>query len=1566
MAAYAFPRGDLVKPKMFVAMAVMVMVGVLGLPPVGTPLQPSAAAAAAAAGAPVRYTYDALGRLKTVTDPAGQQATYNYDAVGNLLSIARGTAVGTLAASGLGAAVPVAPTVDSVEPATATSGETMRITGSGFSSDPLENSVRLGALAATVVSATESALEVTAPPGAAGGQVRVNTPYGAATGKQAATVKAATEEDGPTKAAKRQGTRPLPSAGRGATALAGQTVKLDGSPLAGVTVSIGKAKAVTDQFGHFLLKAGAPGRQKLAIDGATVPGPLRYGFYEAGVTLAAGKTTELAWDIWMPVQDLSRSVSLPSPTTQEVVVTNPDLPGAEIHVPAGTKITDRFGKPVTQLTMTPLPLDRTPIPLAPGMPIYFDLQPGGATVDGPGLQVVYPNLTNHMAGTRLDFVTHDADAPGMGWRAYGSGIVRPETKNIVPEDKTRLYRTSGFSVIYNPLCGDQCPEPGEESEDGDPVNLSTGLFVMDKTDLVLPDVMPLALTRTYRQNLYVLKSFGIGQTNSFDLFIAPDQNGHYSLSLPDGGKVAFAPGVDGVYRAQGTPTSFYGAELTRLSSYDFTIRMRDGTVLTTGGKTASLIGIADRFGNKLTISRNANGQMQRVTSPNGRWIAFTWGVCTGGSLCITKATDNIGRSTTYGYDSDGRLTTVTDAAGKTTRYGWAACDGTLACTRMVTITDPTNATFLTNRYDANGRVDRQTQADGKIYSFTYTLNASGKVTRTRVTDPRAIIRSVSFNASGFTTSETLALGKPEQQITTITRNTTNHKITKTVDPLGRATTFIYDTGNNLKSVTQASGTTSAATTSFTYEPVYNRMSTVTDPLGRVTKVGYNDAAHTITTTDPLGRSAITTLLEGQPAMIKDALGHRTDLSYLFGDLVAVADPLGRVSTRYVDDGGRMRRATDPMGNYVQIAYDKLNQVTSSTNALGGVTAYGYDANGNLLTLTDAKNQATSYAYDLLERPITRTDPMGRTHTFAYDANGNPITLTDRNGTVNSRTYDALGRVTTAAFGVTATGSESTISYLYDAANRLTKATDSGAGEINLVYDTLDRLTSESTPRGTVTYTYDKVGRRATMTVAGQPEITYGYDDGDRLLSITQGASQARYGYDSIDRRTSLTLPNGLVQAYSYDPASQLQSITYQSGTTSLGDLTYTYDATGRRTSVGGTYARTGLPEPLTSASYNANNEMTAFGTKTLTYDKEGQLKSDGSNTYTWNARAELISITGGAPSNFAYDAHGRRTHKTAGGTTTGYVYDGENVIQELSGMTPTANLLTGLGVDETLTRTDLANTSNVLTDALGSTVALTDASRSVTKEYSYEPFGKATSTGLGNGITAQYTGRENDGTGLQYSRARYYSPELQRFISQDPIEFAGGDINLFAYTGNSPTNFTDPTGEVAFLIPAAIFLGRIAVAAAVNVGTDYLINKATGRGSSFGRNEILISATLGGAGKALKAAKALRSLRKGTNVVNLASDARTRHILDSHMYPGLPGKTLFPRSWSSGRIMHQVSDIATDPNLKWIQQTGKPGAQFTKKGDPVRFYVDGVRDGTTIRVVIEPGGEGIITAFPLP
>jgi RHS repeat-associated protein len=167
----------------------------------------------------------------------------------------------------------------------------------------------------------------------------------------------------------------------------------------------------------------------------------------------------------------------------------------------------------------------------------------------------------------------------------------------------------------------------------------------------------------------------------------------------------------------------------------------------------------------------------------------------------------------------------------------------------------------------------------------------------------------------------------------------------------------------------------------------------------------------------------------------------------------------------------------------------------------------------------------------------------------------------------------------------------------------------------------------------------------------------------------------------------------------------------------------------------------------------------------------------------------------GVSASFVYDGVDRREQKTINGSLTEFLYDGLNPVQETSGATVLANLLTGLGIDEYFSLTDATGTQTFLTDALGSTVALTDATGTVQTTYTYEPFGATTSTGA-DPNPFQYTGREHDATGLYSYRARYYHPGLQRFISEDPIEFAGGDINLYAYAFNDPISLIDPTGTV--------------------------------------------------------------------------------------------------------------------------------------------------------------------------
>jgi RHS repeat-associated protein len=1185
----------------------------------------------------------------------------------------------------------------------------------------------------------------------------------------------------------------------GVTALAGQALALSGRPLARVTLQIGDKSAETDDTGRFLLSNIPSGHQVMKLNGRTanVPGKT-YGIFKVGVDVTEGETNVLPYTIWMPKLDIAHAVTIQSPTTRDIAITNPLIPGLELQLPQQTAVRDMDGQTVTQISITPIPTNQPPFPLPPGVivPVFFTIQPGGAQVIPPRTRLIYPNFTNQPAGARIDFWNYDAE--DKGWYIYGQGTVSGNGRQIVPDPGVVLYEFSG-AMISNPSnAPPEGPNPCNPCGDGDPVDLSNGLFVYSKTDLMIPDVTPIELTRTYRPRDSVSRPFGIGTTHPYEIFLVGDFDfySYVDLILPDGGRVHYNrlyPGTDfnTTFEHTGTPSAFYKSQVS-WNGGGWNLTLKNGTVYRfpdsdglTSPRFAALTGISDRFGNQLTLTRDVNLNLTRIASANGRSIDFTYDA----NYRITQAQDNIGRTVGYTYDGSGRLSTVTDVAGGITQYLYDTSN------RMTKITDAKGLLYLTNTYDANGRVTKQTQADSTTFLFAYTI-ANGRVSQTDVTDPRGNIRRVTFNTSGYMVTDTHAQGKPEQRTVTYERQAGTNQVLSVTDPLNRKTAYVYDSMGNVTSVTRLSGTSPAITTTFTYEPVHNKVASVTDPLNHTVSFTYDANGSIASVTDPLNHQ--TTFAHnsaGQIASITDALQHSTQFGYEAGYLTTVTNPKGATALRFLDDAGRALAVTDVLGRSVRYSYNAMNQITKATDPLAGVTSFVYDANGNLLTVTDARNNIKTYTYNNMDRLTARKDALLRTQSYEYDGMGNLTKFTDRRGKVTTFTYDRFNRPTFVGFGTVTQGQsttyESTITYTYDAGDRLTKSVDSLSGTIDLVYDSLNRLISETTPQGTVSYTYDAASRRTSMTIAGQPTINYAYDNANRQTGSTQGTSSVSFTFDEADRLTTSTLPNGVRTEYSYDQASQVTGIAYKTGAMVLGNLNYGLDDAGRRIKIGGSYGRTSLPQPLATTSHNANNQLTQRGASVLTYDANGNLVGDGVNTYTWDARNQLASINGaGLSGSFSYDAFGRRRGKTINSVTTEFVYDGVNAVQEKTGGAPSANLLTG-GVDETFTRTDATGAHHLLTDGLGSTLGLTDSNGSETTQYTYEPFGKTSVSGLTSSNPSQYTGRENDGSGLYYYRARYYSPTLQRFISEDP---AGG-TNLYAYAGNDPVNMSDPQGR---------------------------------------------------------------------------------------------------------------------------------------------------------------------------
>jgi Domain of unknown function (DUF6531) len=218
------------------------------------------------------------------------------------------------------------------------------------------------------------------------------------------------------------------------------------------------------------------------------------------------------------------------------------------------------------LSITPLPVDRPPFPLPPGVrvPVYFTIQPGGSYILPPRARLIYPNYTNEPAGARVNFWNYDAE--NKGWYIYGQGTVTADRKQVIPDPGVAIYEFSGAMINtgqtpppYGPNCG---------ATDGDPVDCSTGLFVYRKTDLFLQDIIPIALTRTYRNEDSGSRPYGIGATHPYEMFLwSAQQYQEADLILPDGRRIHYiriSSGIsfaDAVFEHSTTPTPYYKSKI---------------------------------------------------------------------------------------------------------------------------------------------------------------------------------------------------------------------------------------------------------------------------------------------------------------------------------------------------------------------------------------------------------------------------------------------------------------------------------------------------------------------------------------------------------------------------------------------------------------------------------------------------------------------------------------------------------------------------------------------------------------------------------------------------------------------------------------------------------------------------------------------------------------------------------------------------------------------------------------------------------------------------------------------
>jgi len=252
--------------------------------------------------------------------------------------------------------------------------------------------------------------------------------------------------------------------------------------------------------------------------------------------------------------------------------------------------------------------------------------------------------------------------------------------------------------------------------------------------------------------------------------------------------------------------------------------------------------------------------------------------------------------------------------------------------------------------------------------------------------------------------------------------------------------------------------------------------------------------------------------------------------------------------------------------------------------------------------------------------------------------------------------------------------------------------------------------------------------------------------------------------------------------YTYDPLYRLTSASYSSGET----YSYSYDGVGNRltmVSPGGTVNYT----------YDAANRLTDVGGVAYTWDANGNLTSDGVRSYTYDQTNRLTQVTEGSlTTQFAYNGDGVRTSKTVGGDTTEYVLD---LLATLPVVISDTEAVYLYGLD--IIAQQQSARYYYMHDGLGSVRQLVDTTGQIETNYAYDPFGVPQVGGEVHN-PYQFTGEAWDAeVELLYLRARYYQPEVGRFITKDPWAgdpWAPATLNLYVYARNNPVNVVDPSG----------------------------------------------------------------------------------------------------------------------------------------------------------------------------
>lgn len=916
----------------------------------------------------------------------------------------------------------------------------------------------------------------------------------------------------------------------------------------------------------------------------------------------------------------------------------------------------------------------------------------------------------------------------------------------------------------------------------DPVNVATGNFIEEETDMAFAGVVSAcAVTRMYNSVAVhgqhaVAGVFGAGWSSNIESRVQLNaENAVWTMA--DGREVTFDRMIreDGTHGYARAPREAWWLEelpLTQLMGEEGSIADPSLRYIlhATGYDASSLLRISDNSGT------------QHIYSLTGVYLGMSAGAGTAVAY-LRDEEDRVGAIVhqrgariNVEYTEAGLVGAIHSSRGQSVRYEYVTLDGrTHLCavygdagTRRYEhdaaglihrVVASTGAVEVTNYYDPTGRITEQDTEYGRRVRYRYLPNG--------ITD----------------------ISNEDASYTNLWVNDQYARLTAIVDAEGGRTSYAYDDFGNRVSVVDRDG---SRTTRYSDER--GRIIREVTDEGAETLYSYDEQDRVVSVavsaieTDPRARRAARLArrarleaeaqgrtpeeaVSGQEPAQSPAVSPMTTVTYEYANDFernpsSMTDGNGHV-TRFEWADGLLQRVVSPEGVTVSFEYDECGLLTGIRNAEQQLTRCEYSAAGHLVKVVSALGLETEFTYDSAGHMVCRQDPDGSRWRFEYAAGGRLAASVDPAGARTEYEYgpsgdvvamvDPLGRRMERSFDTNGNIDRITLpggaqfSYAYDGLMRLVRTIDPAGGVWTREYDAASTLTALIDPTGvsvrtsvdssrkTIT-TNDGVDRvRISCDHLGRPVRTevLSEDSGPQVSTDADDPTVSTMVYDGAGNPVQVLDAEGGLSRYEYNGSNQMVRMISPAGRVTE----YSYDVCGR---LAATYEAAGTAEQsVTRYEYDADSRLIR------------QVYGDGSEARVrYDACGRVLSITGSgvaSPVFYTWDSCGRvksiRDNKWG---TRSFTYDAAS---QVVAVTNGAGGVTHYRYDEAGNVTSVMDPAGRITsyeyDLMGNVLAVTNP-LGVRTTSTYDAAGRLLTSTDGNGAVHSF-GYDRDGVPCSHS-----------------------------------------------------------------------------------------------------------------------------------------------------------------------------------------------------------------------